>query len=716
MEIWGGIECTLNRVGSRHQDQFARSGHLERAGDLRKIAELGIRKLRYPVHWERVQPLSPSQFDWSFPDRQLAELQQLGVEPIVGLLHHGSGPAWTNLLDPDFPARLADFASAVAERFPYVRDFTPVNEPLTTARFSALYGHWFPHAADDRSFARALLNEIEATIRSMEAIRSVRPHARLIQTEDIAKVFSTPQLAYQAEFENARRWITFDMLAGRFDEHHPLWNFLLGSGAPERQMRFIAGHRSQLDVLGVNYYVTSERWLDEDLAAHPPESHGGNGHDVYADVAAVRSCPEQMSGIQKIIEEVWTQYELPIAITECHLGCTREEQVRWLMEAFHASQRLEEKGVQIEALTAWALLGAFDWNSLVTAEVGTYEPGAFDVRSGSPRPTLIAKAIGGLVRTRRFEHPTLQTAGWWRRAECWNLNLPAAPIRHAGPPILVLGGAGNLARTLQRVCGSRGLACRNLSRHEADVCDVAALRQCLQQHQPWAVVNASGYTLVDEAEGDRERCFEVNEMGARNVAAVCAEAGLPYVAFSSDLVFDGEKAGPYLESDLTRPISVYGESKAKGEQAILEAHPQSLVIRTSPLFDPWSASHFAAQVLMQNGSPLVLPDGRISPTYTIDLCQGMLDLLIDGEEGIWHAANVGAVTWGEFAELLFDSFSLPVRELRGETAVARRPLQSVLKSEKGSFMPSLEDALARFTRDFQPMLRGVAPQRGALIA
>ncbi len=716
MEIWGGIECTLNRVRERYHDQLDRSGHLHRLGDLALIAGLGIRKLRYPVQWERVQPLSSAQFDWTFPDYRLAELQELGVEPIVGLLHHGSGPRWTNLLDPNFPRQLADFALAVAERFPHVRDFTPVNEPLTTARFSALYGHWFPHRADDRSFAQALLNQVEGTMRAMDMIRTVRPDARLIQTEDIAKVLSTPQLAYQANFENARRWITFDMLAGRFGEHHPLWSFLLASGASERQMRFIADHSCCVDVLGANYYVTSERWLDEDVAAHPPESHGGNGRNRYADVAAVRGCPDQVSGIERITEEVWTRYRLPLAITECHLGCTREEQVRWLMEAVQAAQNLEAKGAEIEAVTAWALLGAFDWNSLVTAEVGTYEPGAFDVRSGIPRPTLLARAIGDLTVGRCFDHPVLRTPGWWHRPECLVPGPPATFSSHAGPPILVLGGAGNLARTLRRVCESRGLACRNLSRHEADVCDVTTLRRCLQEHQPWAVVNASGYTLVDEAEADRERCFEVNEIGARNAAAVCAEAGLPYVAFSSDLVFDGQKSDPYLESDRTSPISVYGESKAMGERAILEAHRQSLVIRTSALFDPWSASHFAAQVLMQNDSLLVLPEGRISPTYTVDLCQGMLDLLLDGESGIWHAANGGAVTWSGFAELLFDSFGLPMRQLRGETAVARRPQQSVLKSEKGSFMPTLEDAIARFARDFQPGLGNLDAQRAAVAA
>jgi dTDP-4-dehydrorhamnose reductase len=713
VEIWGGIECTLNRVGTRYMDQFARSGHLKRAGDLDLIAQLGIKKLRYPVHWERVQPAGPDKWDWSFPDRQLARLEALGIEPIIGLLHHGSGPMWTHLLDPDFPKRLADYAYAVARRFPHVRDYTPVNEPLTTARFSTLYRHWYPHRADDRSFAEALLNQIEGIGRAMDAIRSVRADARLVQTEDVAKIFSTPRLAYQAAFENKRRWITFDMLLGRFDETHPLWEFFRGTGASESQMQRIARYRCQRVILGINYYVASERWLDENLSLHPPESHGGNGRQAYADIAAVRGCPERVAGIERIAQEVWDRYHVPLAITEIHLGCTREEQVRWLMEAWQAGENLRRNGVDLKAVTMWALLGAFDWNLLATAEAGIYEPGAFDVRTGSPRPTQLAKAIEHLARSHKFDHPILRETGWWGRPECRHPAASRQDVRHAGPPILIFGGAGNLGRALNRVCGARGLVCKNLSRHEADVCDIASMRRAIERHRPWAVVNASGYTLIDDAETDRERCFDINEGGAFNGASVCAAAGLPYVTISTDLVFDGLKAGPYLESDGICPLSVFGESKERGEQAVLDVYPRALVIRTSSLFDPWSTGHFAAQVLLPGGGSLVLPEGRISPTYTIDLCQALLDLLIDEEAGIWHLANVGAVTWSEFADLLFDTFCLPMRELRGEAAMARRPEQSVLGSQRGALMPSLEYALGRFAKEFQPLWRDSEACRAA---
>lgn len=138
----------VNRVGETYFDQIERTGHAERIDDLDLFADLGLRALRYPVIWERVAPHGVAQADWTWPDARLARLRCLGIEPIVGLVHHGSGPCDTDLTDPAFPEKLAEYARAGVQRYPWVSRYTPVNEPLTTARFSGLYGHWYPHACD----------------------------------------------------------------------------------------------------------------------------------------------------------------------------------------------------------------------------------------------------------------------------------------------------------------------------------------------------------------------------------------------------------------------------------------------------------------------------------------------------------------------------------------------------------------------------------------
>ncbi|MFN2494280.1 MAG: UDP-galactopyranose mutase, partial [Pyrinomonadaceae bacterium] len=92
-----GVECTVNRVGDRYSDQLERNGHAIRSKDLERLADLGVRTLRYPILWERTAPHSLDVLDWSWSDERMESLRQLGIKPIVGLLHHGSGPRYTSL-------------------------------------------------------------------------------------------------------------------------------------------------------------------------------------------------------------------------------------------------------------------------------------------------------------------------------------------------------------------------------------------------------------------------------------------------------------------------------------------------------------------------------------------------------------------------------------------------------------------------------------------
>jgi dTDP-4-dehydrorhamnose reductase len=415
LQLWGGVECTINRVGDRFFNQLERNGHWDRAGDLKRFASLGLHTLRFPLLWETLAPDSLNEIDWSWPDDRLKRARDLGIRPIAGLLHHGSGPGYTNLLDPRFPEKLARYAGSVARRYSWVDAYTPINEPLTTARFSALYGHWYPHAQDDNSFARALLNQCRGTVLAMRAIREVNPQAKLIQTDDLGKTFSAPALSYQAAFENERRWITWDLLSGIVDRAHPLWNYFKWAGISDSELEVFLREPCPADVVGANYYVTSERYLDENFSAHPPEYRGGNGRDVYADIAAVRSEISDLSGPKNLLMELWERYQTPVAITEAHLGCTADEQLRWFMGIWNAANDARSEGADIQAVTIWSLLGSFDWNSLVTRDEGHYEPGVFDVYDGEPRETLLGKMVRGITAHGTFDHPYLATPGWWER-------------------------------------------------------------------------------------------------------------------------------------------------------------------------------------------------------------------------------------------------------------------------------------------------------------
>jgi dTDP-4-dehydrorhamnose reductase len=420
MELWGGIECTINRVGSNTYDQLARCGHYTRGDDLARIASLGIRTLRYPLLWERAATARPGEYDWSFADERLAQLRELKIGPIAGLVHHGCGPRYTQLLDDTFATGLADYAGQLARRFPWVEWYTPVNEPLTTARFSGLYGHWHPHERSGPAFARILVNECRATVLAMQAIRRVNPAAKLVQTEDLGTIYSTRRLQYQADYENERRWLAWDLLMGRVGAAHPLYPDLVAWGIGADELAWLRDNPCAPGIIGIDHYVTSDRFLDHRIEDYPRASHGGNGREIYADIEAVRVLQRPGTSRRQVILDAARRYSLPIALTEVHIGCTEDEQVRWLHEAWTTCERLAADGVPVRAVTSWALLGCYDWDTLLTRGGNTYESGAFCLRSGTPRPTAVAEYIRAVTRRRgAVELAALagHVHGWWRRPE-----------------------------------------------------------------------------------------------------------------------------------------------------------------------------------------------------------------------------------------------------------------------------------------------------------
>jgi len=655
IQLWGGVECTVNRVRDRYHDQIVRSGHELRVDDLDRFAACGFSALRVPVLWERVSPVSPRKHDWSWSDAALERMRSLGLKPIAGLLHHGSGPAYTSLLDPAFPDKLCDYARAAAERYPWIDDWTPVNEPLTTARFSALYGHWYPHATDDRSFVRALINQLRGTASAMRAIRAVNPAARLIQTEDCGETFGTPRLASQVAFEGHRRWLTSDLLAGRVDRQHPLYGYLRSNGATREELQHFTDAPCPPSVLALNYYLTSDRWLDEHVSRYPACSHGGNGYINYADVEAVRARPEGIAGHEAHLAAAWERYKIPVALAEVHLGCTREEQMRWLVEAWLGAGRARARGAQVEAITAWALLGSYDWDSLVTEARGHYEPGLFDARSSPPRATALAAVASSLAGGDVPSHPVLPVPGWWRRPDrhLFGATTPQPHAAFGAPPLLIVGARGTLGQAFQRICHRRGLPAFMATRADVDMSDPATVDAVLRGVQPWAVVNAAGYVRVDEAEQDRDACWRDNVTGPVTLAAACRRRGLPLVTFSSDLVFDGTVARPYVESDPVSPLNVYGAAKAEAERRVLDLLPDALVIRTSAFFGPWDDYNFATQAIRAVSAGeawRAADDYTVSPTYVPDLVNAALDLLIDETEGICHLAGADALSWAAFGQ------------------------------------------------------------------
>jgi dTDP-4-dehydrorhamnose reductase len=240
-----------------------------------------------------------------------------------------------------------------------------------------------------------------------------------------------------------------------------------------------------------------------------------------------------------------------------------------------------------------------------------------------------------------------------------------------------------------------------------DIADPAAVGATLDGLRPWAVVNAAGYVRVDDAEREPERCHRDNAIGPVTLAAACAERGIRFVTFSSDLVFDGDRCEPYLESHRVRPLSTYGRTKVMAEHRVREILPTALIIRTSAFFGPWDRYNFVTIALaaLAAGRPFrAAADAVVSPTYVPDLVHACLDLLIDGERGLWHVSNDGAVTWAELARLAarlaaLDGSLVEECDTPSLGMPAPRPRYSVLGSERGRLLGSLDRSLAYYLRD-----------------
>lgn len=718
LEMWAGLECTVNRTIRGYSDQSVFSGHNVRAlDDFAAFASLGFRRIRYPVLWEIVAPHSPDVLDFTTSDLRLHRLRQLGMNPIVGLLHHGSGPEYTSLVDPEFPQKLAAYAAQVAERYPWVDAYTPVNEPLTTARFSGLYGFWYPHGRDDVTFARAIYNEIAGTVLAMRAIRKVNPAAQLVQTDDLGRAGGTGPMRYRVEFENDRRWLTMDLLLGRVTPEHPCYSYLTERGGlGEDELRWLVDNPCPPDVIGINHYPLSNRFLDHRIELYPEWVQADDGISRYVDVGAVDTGQAESPAPEGVLREVWHRYETPFAVTEAHIAGGREMQLRWLHEIWTTASRLRREGAPVVAVTAWALLGAFDWNTLCTSAGGDkrYESGVYDVRWSPPRPTALADMIRSFSSGNTFEHPLLDRPGYWheRGRALFAPSRLAQPEKLAGRrsrPLLVIGLGGPLGRAFSQSCDLRGIDHLVLSRDELDL-SAEGSEDLLRDLSPWAVIDAAHRDSGIRADG--QRFWIQSARGTQHLAAACARHDIRFVTFSSGSVFDGTATVPYRESHPVSPATAYGWAAAHSERQVTEVNPDALVIRPGTLFSPGGSDGFMDLTVkaLRSGQPVLAPqDVTVSPTYVPDLVGACLDLVADHVAGLLHLANKGAVNWADWArsaaELLGANSSwvvVPPAPGAEPESSEYRPRYQVLESERVDLLAPFEDAFERFSSEVRP--------------
>jgi dTDP-4-dehydrorhamnose reductase len=424
LEVWASPEPTLARIDAESiRDQIAETGLDVRPDDAERIASLGVSVSRVPVLWERVAPRDPRDLDIREPERRLDVLRALGVEPIVTLLHHGSGPRYTGLLDPAFPLWFAEYAEVAAHMFPWVRRWTPINEPLTTARFSTLYGVWFPNVRDDRAFGRALVHQTLAMQAAMRRIRNVIPDAEFVLTEDLQRYAAGDEgVTEYVAFLRERVYLSIELVAGRVGAGHPLAAYLTERcGVSAFELAMMQRDAVEPDLVAFNHYPHSERYVFS--------ADGETG-----DVPAVYVAGEPPPAIGPLLRGAAERLRLPLAVGEVHVRAGERERVRWLAQHAHDVAALREDGVDVRAVGAWAAFGMVDWHSLLRRRDGATEDGIYTFAGpdGTPQPTAVADAVRVLAAGGHIDDGGVR--GWWERADRVRPLDELVAMRDAGIP------------------------------------------------------------------------------------------------------------------------------------------------------------------------------------------------------------------------------------------------------------------------------------------
>jgi dTDP-4-dehydrorhamnose reductase len=270
--------------------------------------------------------------------------------------------------------------------------------------------------------------------------------------------------------------------------------------------------------------------------------------------------------------------------------------------------------------------------------------------------------------------------------------------------ILITGAAGMLGQDVQLACQAAGHEALALARAELDITDPESVAAAFTGARCDAVINCAAWTNVDGAEEHRERALAANGTGAGYVAQAAIAAGAWTVHVSSDYVFNGTKAAPYLESDPVDPVSVYGSSKLEGELEVARHAPDThTIVRSAWLFGT-GGKCFPKTILRVAGErdEITVVDDQVGcPTFTGHLAPALVQLATDPIAGVVHVAGGGQCSWFEFATEIVKAGGLDC-EVRGvDTSQyptpARRPAYSVLRSERGApELPAWREGLAEF--------------------
>lgn len=386
-----GIECSYPTIehGQWRRDQMDATGHYRHwRTDFERAREIGVSHLRYgpPLHliFE-----GPDRYDWSFTDIVMPAIREMGLEPIVDLCHFGV-PNWLgNFQNPDLPQALRAYADAFAERYPWVRFFTPVNEMFVCAKLSALDGVWNEQRRDERSFVTAVAHMAKANILMRQAILARRADAVFVDSESgefYQPCCPDPAIMRIADFENERRFLALDLLYA-----HPVSDIMRAhlhenGMTKEDYSWFMKQSVPRRTIVGIDYYEWNEKLVDNE----------GKSQSLG-----------ELFGWYVIASRYFERYRRPMMHTETNRQDARDAP-RWLWRQWHNVQLLGKAGVPLIGFTWYSLVDQTDWDRALGRALGNVNPvGLFDLNR-DVRP--VGLAYRHLIRLHRAQQGFFDSA------------------------------------------------------------------------------------------------------------------------------------------------------------------------------------------------------------------------------------------------------------------------------------------------------------------
>ena len=343
-----GFECTtFPQLG---MDELALTQHDRFWGsDLVRAREAGCRVIRYGIRWNVVNP-RPRQWDWTSVDGPMELMRHLGIEPVVDLFHFGV-PEWLEgaVMSTMFPDFQAELCGEFARRYPWVRWYTPTNEPYIMSQFGGEYGHWFPFQHGPRNFVMALRNVAMGLCQGWREITRERPDARLMVSDTCEYHHAADEGQQEwCDFLNDRRFLMHELYGGRVGEDHPRREYLLDHGMWPSDLWWFQENAAPLDVIGMDHYPHSEhQWRTGERGERVDETR-----------------PQELQlGPAELSRQYFARLQRPLLFAETGAPGDDDRKIWWLDRMVSEIRQVRSEGVPLIGMTWWGLIDQVDWGS-----------------------------------------------------------------------------------------------------------------------------------------------------------------------------------------------------------------------------------------------------------------------------------------------------------------------------------------------------------------